>query len=1351
MKRKKHFSLGLFYFCLVIFCNKITVAQTNIFNLPKNIEQPSWYKNSDWKNPNVFIIDSLINIYKHAEGSKKIKEENSDYEEEADFEEDPYITAYIRWRKNLLPFISKEGTIVIDSNYYFNKFQQQQNKLSTNNLGNWVPIGPTDTYRSGVGDKTNTQSNITAFAISASNPNIVFAGAETGALFKSSNKGLNWSCINNDIASTAAISAIGVDPTNANKILFYNNDGLFLSINGGVSFSRLNAYTFGEINRIVINQSNGRFVVASINGVYFSNDNGNTWLLSSGTSSAGNLFDLVQKPGNTNVLFAIGAQVNTNNLLLYTSTDGGLNFSITYLRNGTSNIISDGARLAVTPANANYIYCVGLQSNAGPVILKSINGGSTFTVTAVSTTQSFGGDNTSTGLGMSSGQGYYDLDIAASPLNANHLIVGTTSTYKSTDGGVNFSPIGGYVGSFDYKIHPDLQMIQTNGSDTYLASDGGVVYSNDFFSSNATVLNNGLTASFFWGFGQGWDQDIVVGGRYHNGDAVLNSAYGTGNSIYLGGGEDATGHVFHGKENEIGFRDLGSFVVPPSLIENITSSEFTNTKWPQDDYYGYFASKLMIDPRYSFIYYLGEGNTLWKSFNSGAGYSSLKDFGSKVWRFDISRSNPNVIYVCTQGNGLQKTIDGGNTWSALSLPAGVTYEYYQSDIAISFTNSDEVILCMKSAAAANKVFKSTDGGARWTNITGSALYNKEVSYILYHGNNGSMYAITQSVPCEIFFKDNSMSDWTLFTNGLPKNIQIWGGSGIFFRDNKLRIATTRGIWESKLVSDVIPVAQPMADKKYVNCSSDTVQFTDYSILNYNHANWHWSFPGASYVSNPDVKNPKVVYANPGNYNVSLLVTDSLENTNYKTISNMISFTNDNCKADSVAGKSLVFKGTNTPVSLGKAPINSNSFSLSCWIKPNGKQNSFAQLIAHDPYPGSSYGFGLGFSFLGYTPNLNLCYTDNIVGYSNSSSLIADSLKWNFVVLTYAPSGVYIYLNGVKQLVRNGSMPAIDLSQTPFYINRDIHNQGGYYNGEIDEIKIYNYTLSETEVREKMHLIPTNPILENGLIKYCQFNYIDSTSLTAYELINKIRLSLPDTSYINKQSEVPVGPGKVFTFSNINSGGMKDFTGLGLKLFFKPFATGITYPNGNLVGFRLNVPPYTKPDSRTLEPDSSWFIIDNYGTNKTFSNLDSIRFEELDVTPGSYTRGNFKLFKRLSNADKNSWGTELDSSDIFIYNPVTKKSSITYSVNNNINSFGQFTLVCNMISNYIFNGNGNWSDASNWNNNMIPPNVIDKGQIIIDPIIGGECVLDAQQTINQGGSIKVMPGKKFRVPQNLLIL
>ena len=67
------------------------------------------------------------------------------------------------------------------------------------------------------------------------------------------------------------------------------------------------------------------------------------------------------------------------------------------------------------------------------------------------------------------------------------------------------------------------------------------------------------------------------------------------------------------------------------------------------------------------------------------------------------------------------------------------------------------------------------------------------------------------------------------------------------------------------------------------------------------------------------------------------------------------------------------------------------------------------------------------------------------------------------------------------------MPVIDLSQSPFYINKDIHGQGGNYKGEIDEVKFYNYALSQDEVREKMHLIQSNGLAEQGLIKYVQFN------------------------------------------------------------------------------------------------------------------------------------------------------------------------------------------------------------------------------------------------------------------------
>ena len=1276
---KNSISIKLFVFILILLINSNlkTNAQDNVFRLPSNIEKPQWYKDVNWNNPNVYTIDSLIHEYKlrpYKEKEERERQAERAFEEEGEFEEDPYITAYIRWRMEQYPYIQHDGFIKYDSNYYKNKYTQS--KISrVENLGNWQPLGPIESFRDGVGDKTNSQANITSIAISASNPNIVVAGSESGVLYKSTDKGLNWTSINNDLPAVSTITAVGIDPVNSNIILYYNASGLFISNNGGSTFSRIDSYTYGEINRIVFNTVSNRILVASSNGIYYTADNGESWVLGSGSNTGQTFYDIAVKPGAPNTVYAIASQSISSNMLLYVSINGGTTFTNSTLSYNSQTITCEGARLAVSPANANYVYAVSLRKNSAPILIRSINSGSSWSVVTASTVTSFAGQNTTTGLGMSNGQGYYDLDLAVSPTNINQIITGTTTTFRSVDGGLNFSAIGGYFGSFGHKIHPDMQMIASFGNDTYITTDGGITYSSDFFSSDATVVNHGLEAAEYWGFGQGWDKDIVVGGRYHNGDGIMNENYGNGNAVYIGGGEDATGHVFHGKENTVGFRDMGTKVISDNINEGVRSAEIENSLWPQDDYYGYFSSKMMVDPRYSFIYYLGKDSSFWKSSNSGLSYISLKNFGSKVWRFDISRSNPNYMYVCTQSNGIQKTTDGGLTWSGLSLPAGVSYSYYNADIAINPANENEIVLCMANAVAANKVFKSVNGGATWSNITGSTLNNKSIAYILYHGNNGSMFAITKSIPCEIYYKDNS-TDWTLFTAGLPQNLQVWGGCGIFFRDNKLRIATTRGIWETVINQDVLPYAQPMADKNKINCSKDTVSFNDYSILNYTASTWQWSFPGASFVSSTTIKNPKVLYSSPGNYNVTLTVTDANGRSHTKTMNNMIVFSDDYCKTDTVAGKSMIAKGTNTPVSIGTANINSNSFSMSCWFKPNGNQISFAQLISHDPYPGSSYGFGLGFTFSGYTPNLRLCYTDNLVNYSNSSNLIATDQKWNFVVLTYTPTGVNIYLNGKGQLVKNGNMPAINLSQSPFYINRDIHNQGGYLNGEIDEVKIYNYALSETEVREKMHLIPSIPLSENGLLKYCQFNFYEPTSSIAYELVDKSRITIPDQSFINNNSEVPVGTGIVQTLNNVNSGGLKDFTNLGLKLYLKPSATGITYPNGNLVGFRLNIPPYTKPDSRMLEPDSAWFIINNYGSNTNFTQPDSVRFERLNITPGTYSAGNFRLFKRLSVDHGNTWGAEIDSSDRFVYAPGTNNSSITFSTNNGITNFGQFSIVSN---------------------------------------------------------------------------
>lgn len=69
--------------------------------------------------------------------------------------------------------------------------------------------------------------------------------------------------------------------------------------------------------------------------------------------------------------------------------------------------------------------------------------------------------------------------------------------------------------------------------------------------------------------------------------------------------------------------------------------------------------------------------------------------------------------------------------------------------------------------------------------------------------------------------------------------------------------------------------------------------------------------------------------------------------------------------------------------------------------------------------------------------------------------------------------------------------------------------------------------------------------------------------------------------------------------------------------------------------------------------------------------------------------------------------------------------------------------------YRFIGNGNWDVPANWSEGIIPPSTLPPGDaILIDPIPGGECVLNVTMTVSLAGSITVVTGKVFRIPGNL---
>ena len=112
-------------------------------------------------------------------------------------------------------YIKQDGSIEISL-----KVPEKINRrmISSNNqksVVGWVPIGPFKTNKpSNLGNSwAYGQMNVYSLCQSISNPNILYAGGETGGIYKSSDKGLSWNSVGNNLNNRSP-TAIKIDPIN---------------------------------------------------------------------------------------------------------------------------------------------------------------------------------------------------------------------------------------------------------------------------------------------------------------------------------------------------------------------------------------------------------------------------------------------------------------------------------------------------------------------------------------------------------------------------------------------------------------------------------------------------------------------------------------------------------------------------------------------------------------------------------------------------------------------------------------------------------------------------------------------------------------------------------------------------------------------------------------------------------------------------------------------------------------------------------------------------------------------------------------------------------------------------------
>lgn len=825
----------------------------------------------------------------------EINKEFEEYMAQHPGEKSAIIRYFKDWRRAVKDLVSEDGTIILPGGEEGKRGNGEEEKRGRGEAGDWSFLGPKETFwLNEQGSPVNPSScpwqvNVYSFDAAASDPDIIYCGTETGFVNKTTDKGLHWEPLAMEYYFGGAVTAVAVNPQNPDIVYVSAGYQVHKTTDGGLNWSPL--LPQGGLfyaDRLRIDSANPeKIFAAASSGLFSSTDGGGNWT----QKWTAPVYDIEIKPGNSSTIYALSKLGGSFSFIW--SVNGGQTFEM-MPDSPAYYTESSGGLLAVTPDNPDLLLAILLSSDNTPFLLKGIPmpGYWNWTQLAAGQTPSFPMDNC---------QGYFDLVLDISPSDENIILVGTCTLYKSVNGGTTFSAVGGYDGNFS--IHPDIQDIkmQSNG-ETWVSTDGGMNLTTDNFTTSANyhVRVNGLLGSDMWGFDQGWNEDIVVGGRYHNGNTAMADFYEP-KALRMGGAESPTGWVIQGKSRHVAFNDLGNGWILPAEAEGKPEGRFIFSKYPNMEEYGGRRGNLVFHPNYYGTVFLGEGTGFWKSTDMGVTYKLLHDFPGQVRYLQISYSNPDVFYADIDGYGLYRSTDGGLNWyykPALTTPPnGSSYWKGKLFFAVSPYDENRLYACLQNgtwSADLGKIFRSADGGETWEDWTGSlSEYMKCLVIQPTLEGSGLVYLFSNAAngqSAKVFYRKEGMEDWVDFSTDYPAGMHV-NMALPFYRDSKLRVGGNASVWESPMQEQAFtPIINPWVEKSFYNCMTDTLYFDDHSILNHEGASWQWEIsPEPSYIENTDIRNPKVVLGNPGTYDVSLTVTKNGVEY-YKTIPGMVTAT-----------------------------------------------------------------------------------------------------------------------------------------------------------------------------------------------------------------------------------------------------------------------------------------------------------------------------------------------------------------------------------------------------------------------------------------------------------------------------
>jgi hypothetical protein len=633
----------------------------------------------------------------------------------------------------------------------------------------WTLVGP-----------TNTGGRITALIIHPSNPNIIYAGAASGGVWKSTNFGSTW---NNVFNESFSIGALAFDPTDTNTIYVgtgeanpagvatYPGNGIWRSTNGGGTWANLGLGLTAYIGKVVINplNTNELFVAAlglyrdktQDRGVYKSTDKGATWVRAFFLNDTTGATDVAMDPLDTNRIFvAMWTRYRTPHVSilssqtsgLYLSTNGGTTWNA--VTNGIpSNNVNTG-RMSITfaPSSPSTMYILAALGANWDGVYKSTNSGLSWT-------------RTFNGASSGESQVWYNNIILVHPTNPNLVWAGMTSLYKSADGGATF-PFASFSGPSHVDYHA-MAYAPSNANMLVVGDDGGVFTSFNGGASWTKSLNLPIT-QFYAGWIDAQNPSYVLGGTQDNNTirsatSVPNSwsAFYGGDGFYCLVDPTDANYVYAESQNGgVGYSTNGG-----SLFTSVSDAAYVNDRHN-------WSTPIAMDLQHPKTLYIGTQRVFRTkdNFQSVTPISNDLTFGNggkvgTISTINVSQTDSNVVYVGTDDGRVWVTTNGGVLWQDISAMLPVRWVTRVTADPTAANIAYVTLSGFIENEYGSHVYRTTNYGSTWTNI-GSTLPNVPVNDIVIDELNTDHLFIATDL--NVMYSLNLGATWNILGDNLPE-------------------------------------------------------------------------------------------------------------------------------------------------------------------------------------------------------------------------------------------------------------------------------------------------------------------------------------------------------------------------------------------------------------------------------------------------------------------------------------------------------------------------------------------------------------------------------------------------------